>query len=94
MNLARLQNGLLADDAIALHFADSTDSIVDKPVTPKQLHGMIAAVLNRNMIPKNELALLWIGVLGQVLGLYRNRDSVCRQYFHGGKLRTLAIIAP
>ena len=89
MELPRLQNGLLANYTFSLYFPDGAISIIDKPMSAQQLHGIIAAVFNSDMVPKNELAILWIGVLRQVLGFYRDRDSVSCQYFHERKLWVL-----
>lgn len=82
MALARLYYGLQPHDTFPFYFSELTIGIPDNPVAVGQLNGGIGTILDGNPIAKNVFALAWIRVRGQVLGFYRDCDTVCRLNFH------------
>ena len=81
--LARLQQGLLADNPQAAYFLHVVVRIRDDPVPRNQLGADVTNVLDRDGIGENIAAIVRIGLVGNVLRHGLNVDLVLVGVGHG-----------
>lgn len=85
MSLARLQDRLLSDNAVAFHLAPGKTGIGDKPMAPEQLDGVFALILDRNAICEHIMILARTGIRWLVFRLHTYLNPLRNFRYHTTK---------